>query len=636
MISALQSVLRQGGISFLALTVLAGSLLGTATPSHAQTWTATWTQKGFPGPSGRGWVDMTYDSINRHIVQMAGSGGSYKNDVWWYDAAGDLWTQIEPNFSNDQIIDFVPPCPRDEMAIEYDPVNQLYWMFGGSGFGCVGPIRTAGSGTTTTTLVDSTLTATEVDKYKDWSVQGVDLYNSFAYVSAYDPVTKTLTLSTPFAGLAPGVRYNLLPQRGGGGTWYYSPVTHTWGSLTGPHWGYSGQSPGSRLSPSMAYSSLDRALVMFGGQGNNDTWALDVLTKTWVRQIPGGGPGSPEPRAQITNSMVYDSPNDVFILFGGCLCIGNAGPSAGDTWAYRLSTNRWTKMNPPVSPPARQAHNMVYDSTNRVVVLFGGWDWPSGKVFNDLWVYSYASNMWTQVFPALSPPERAIAGMAYDPVNQVSVLYGGSTVEGSRFDVWTLQLQGSNTDNPVPSITSISPNTVVAGGPSFTLTVTGANFVPNSVVMWNGAARSTTYVRSTRLQASIPASDIASAGTAQVTVFTPAPGGGTSSALPFTVTAGNPVPVLSTLAPSSALEGGPAFTLTVTGNGFVPASTVRWNGSNRTTTFVSATQLRATILAADIASSPGTITPPTAQVTVFTPAPGGGTSSAVAFTVTAE
>ena len=55
---------------------------------------------------------------------------------------------------------------------------------------------------------------------------------------------------------------------------------------------------------------------------------------------------------------------------------------------------------------------------------------------------------------------------------------------------------------------------------------------------------------------------------------TATPGGGTSSALAFTVTAVNPVPTLSTLAPSSALQGGPAFTLTVTGSNFVAASVI--------------------------------------------------------------
>jgi hypothetical protein len=54
-------------------------------------------------------------------------------------------------------------------------------------------------------------------------------------------------------------------------------------------------------------------------------------------------------------------------------------------------------------------------------------------------------------------------------------------------------------------------------------------------VRWNGSNRTTTFVSSTQLTATIPASDIAVAGTAQVTVFTPTPGGGTSSAQTFTI-----------------------------------------------------------------------------------------------------
>jgi hypothetical protein len=154
-------------------------------------------------------------------------------------------------------------------------------------------------------------------------------------------------------------------------------------------------------------------------------------------------------------------------------------------------------------------------------------------------------------------------------------------------------------------------------------------------VQWNGSSRATTFGSASQLTASIPASDLVTAGPAQVTVFTPAPGGGTSGAMSFTVTAVNPVPVLSSLVPSSIKQDGPAFTLTVTGSGFVPASVVRWNGSSRATTFVNATQLTATILAADLASIPGSLPiARTAQVTVFTPAPGGGTSTALSFTIT--
>jgi hypothetical protein len=73
----------------------------------------------------------------------------------------------------------------------------------------------------------------------------------------------------------------------------------------------------------------------------------------------------------------------------------------------------------------------------------------------------------------------------------------------------------------LPSISSLSPALAQTGGASFTLTVNGVNFTNSSVVQWNGAARPTTFVSSTKLTAQIGAADIASSGTASVTVSNP-------------------------------------------------------------------------------------------------------------------
>jgi hypothetical protein len=191
----------------------------------------------------------------------------------------------------------------------------------------------------------------------------------------------------------------------------------------------------------------------------------------------------------------------------------------------------------------------------------------------------------------------------------------------------TVSLTGLET-NPLPSLTALSPSSATAGGAAFTLTVNGTNFVSESVVGWNGADRITTYSSSAQLTASIPASDISTGGTAQVTVFNPAPGGGTSNSLNFTINPlGNPVPTLASLVPSSATAGGAAFSLAVYGTNFISGSIVRWGGADRTTTYSSSTQLTASITAADIATG-GTV-----AVTVFNPAPGGGSSNAVTFNI---
>jgi len=89
--------------------------------------------------------------------------------------------------------------------------------------------------------------------------------------------------------------------------------------------------------------------------------------------------------------------------------------------------------------------------------------------------------------------------------------------------------------NPVPAVSSISPNSATAGGPAFTLAVNGTDFVSDAQVQWNGAGRPTTFVSASQLTASIPASDISAAGTATVTVVNPEPGGGVSNGVAFTI-----------------------------------------------------------------------------------------------------
>ena len=208
---------------------------------------------------------------------------------------------------------------------------------------------------------------------------------------------------------------------------------------------------------------------------------------------------------------------------------------------------------------------------------------------------------------------------------------------------------------PLPVISSISasttsmPATPYCSPTGFTLTVNGSNFTSDSKVNWtsaangsaNGAAGATTYVSPTQLTAVILPSDAAFPGTAGVSVTAPS---GPSNTLPFTMTTpatSLPPPNLisisqTTLAPpaypnatpTSVSAGYPGFTLNVTGSSLLPCTVVQWNGSPRTTTFVSTTQLNAAIPASDVVSAG------TANVSVSTPSPGGGAAGPVPFTIT--
>ncbi len=174
-------------------------------------------------------------------------------------------------------------------------------------------------------------------------------------------------------------------------------------------------------------------------------------------------------------------------------------------------------------------------------------------------------------------------------------------------------------------LTSVNPPALPVGSSATLVTLTGTNFISGSIVDFNGTPISTTFVSSTDLTALIPAADLATAGTDSITVFNRGPGGGTSTAQPFTVN--NPAPNLTGVSPASATVGDSNTTVTLTGSSFVNGSTAHFNSAALTTTFVSATQLAAVIPASDLT------TVGTDSITVITPGPGGGASGARTFTV---
>lgn len=180
-------------------------------------------------------------------------------------------------------------------------------------------------------------------------------------------------------------------------------------------------------------------------------------------------------------------------------------------------------------------------------------------------------------------------------------------------------------DNPVPAISQLDPLVLLQWSDSTTVTVTGSGFMNGSVVRLNGNARLTTYVSPTQLTAVVPVSAMQQAGTLQISVFNPTPGGGESNAMQLPVN--HRVPDILSLEPMGVMQGSAPLTLTVRGVGFTQGSVVRWNGQDRPTTFVNLGQVTAQIPASDLEQ----VGP--AQIAVFNPTPGGGVSQPRVFTV---
>jgi hypothetical protein len=162
-------------------------------------------------------------------------------------------------------------------------------------------------------------------------------------------------------------------------------------------------------------------------------------------------------------------------------------------------------------------------------------------------------------------------------------------------------------NNPVPGVSSLSPSSLPAGNPAATLSVTGTNFNTSTTLLVNGASRTTTYVNSTSLNAALLVSDLAHSGALSISVKNPAPGGGTTSALTFTledfslnlqtpsppVTAGQPANYSLMIVPANATTSSP---VTFTASGvpanamatFAPSGTIP-AGSGTTTVMMTVT-----------------------------------------------
>jgi hypothetical protein len=166
----------------------------------------------------------------------------------------------------------------------------------------------------------------------------------------------------------------------------------------------------------------------------------------------------------------------------------------------------------------------------------------------------------------------------------VATYSGDASFTGSTSAPVTFTITGT-TNNPVPTITTISPTSATAGGAAFTLTINGTNFISSSKVTFGtNAGLVPTSVTATQIMVSIPATAIAVAGTPVVFVTNPSPGGGPSNSVNFTVNANtssftitvspNPLTITTMPAAAGTFATGTSTITVHPVNGFVGAVTV--------------------------------------------------------------
>jgi hypothetical protein len=342
------------------------------------------------------------------------------------DVPPSNWTLLSPTTS---------PPPLNSAAMAFDSANGQMILFGGFNF-------TTGAFLDRTWAYDN-----RNNRWIDKDPSSKPSARSGASM-AFDSINGRIIL---FGGID---NTGLLHE-----TWSYDAKTNTWEKLN------LSNHPSAREEAVMAYDPTVGKMILFGGRGNggalNDTWAFDVRVKDgkWEELKPNSAPSA---RSQAV--MAFDSNLQKLILFGGT----GGLLTFNDTWAFDAANNNWLERQPSISPPGRFAATMAFDPISKRVILFGGTN--SIEDFSDTWGYIGNFNRWEKLNPPTSPPARESATMDYDSVIGRMILFGGFNAPTltDLNDTWALLI------GTAPKITSANTTSFIVGvQSSFAVTTTG-------------------------------------------------------------------------------------------------------------------------------------------------------------------
>ena len=229
-------------------------------------------------------------------------------------------------------------------------------------------------------------------------------------------------------------------------TWLFS--NGTWSNVTNPT-----GSPPPREYASMDFDANMGGVLLFGGLGINgplnDTWLYQG--GIWTNLTYVGG--APSPRFAAAMAFDPDPEENGSVLYGGCIIDIIVYECSNDTWVWQ-SWSGWTPLTPSEIPPPLGFAGMAYDPVIEALVLFGGCEGGFCFSENDA-TWELYSGQWWDVAPTTSPAGRQDFSMGYDPVGQQILLFGGfNASESDLNDTWSFTSGGWTMLSPV---TSASP-----------------------------------------------------------------------------------------------------------------------------------------------------------------------------------
>ena len=446
-------------------------------PAFGDTWIfggGAWRQEtSSANPPARRFAAMTYDERTERVVLFGGQsceydgGCSYLNDTWIWN--GTAWSQQHPTVS---------PKPTAGATLVYDEAREEVMLFGGlrcenaSDVSCPVSDETWRWSNGEWALVQPAVApparryaAMTYDSARDRVVlfggiasthtfsEGLDdtwLWDGESWEQQHPAISPTARFHASMAfdraaneavlvgGVECVVEGNDCPARA------QSTLNDTW-TWDGTTWA----KPDAPVSPTRRYGSVatydptSEKVVLFGGEFPSwESPRPGLLDDTWLWN---GESWSEVPRTWpdtvTAPSMAFHAPTGKVVLFGGRYH-DYYGAFRADTWTWDGAT--WTLETPAVSPPARAYASMAYDADNGTVVLFGGMLCEEDLLSctaSDTWTWDGVN--WTRQNPSSPPGARRSAAMAYDAKHREILLYGGINAHGG--------LASTNPPSPIPS-----------------------------------------------------------------------------------------------------------------------------------------------------------------------------------------
>ena len=377
-------------------------------------------------PPVRARASMGYDSEHDLMVSLGGDNGVY-NDDFVYSWDNTNWRQNNglgyrrnPNVAYD--------TSRNRLFVYGGDGLDDTWEFDGTTWTQLTPDNSPGARTGASVVYDSDRQCMVLFGGSD--ANGDLLVDTWEWDGAAGTWTSRDTLSSPPGRLAGAMAYDSVRKvtvlYGGNG---FSPLDDMWqwDGVAGVWTQIAATTPPARAEHSMAFDSNRGRVVLFGGTGDTeffgDTWEWDGTT--WTSITPAASPSG-----RRLMSFAYDSKRNRVVLHGGEASGGNNGTAQADTWAWD-GTN-WTELGELPGPGPRWATSIVWDDAMQRVILVGGFDDALNDAIADTWAWD--GTRWTQLHPATEAHVTAGNSLAYDSDRQRVVRFGDRNLYGNTWE----------------------------------------------------------------------------------------------------------------------------------------------------------------------------------------------------------